>query len=570
MTRSWNCGIINPKELEGGQKLEMRDIVKEDEYAFKRIYEQLEKMDFNNFICSPLINGGCGLGKTTALVDDRIYELFARKLGKERPQILVIESRSTTRDQLRQKNTNPNYHFFQFQMAANLDFNNYDIIIIDEAHSLFSDAEFAPRATAPLAEWLRKSLCFQIYITASDIEFIEFANKYFFNKEFELTFPNLDEAHVRYTAKEMYLSISTERISTILKRKTSHFFQERKKGLFFILSAKNVVELYNYYSSLGYKCGFYVSQQNETQIVKREELNEDDPDFFDEYGSRAITIDVLDYYKLLEKQRIQLGRESLREALLNGRFPPDVDYLFMTSTGQEGLSLFDVHLDFIFIEDTFPLTINQKIFRYRGNVDEVFLHLPQRRIEQSLIHTMKQVQELLNASQEYLEGYYKGAGGEKRKGLARAIWYDEEEKKYKVAENYIAFLLTKSETFRALRDNKDNEEWLRANYGQYADRFYLVDAKEDRRKDILTDFFKDKDGILLTAQMKEEWAKELKELGLRSKEGKARFTFTTVKNYCEELNVCSFIEAKANKKDCKLNPEIQYRKNYLRVKLTDS
>ena len=545
----------------------MRDIVKEDDYAFKRIYEQLEKLDFNNFICSPLINGGCGLGKTTALTDDRVYKLFARKLKKAEPQILVIESRSTTRDQLRKKNTNPNYHFFQFQAASNLNFNTYDIIIIDEAHSLFSDAEFAPRATAPLAEWLRKSLCFQIYITASDIEFIEFANKYFFNKEFELTFPNLDEAHVRYTAKEMYLSISTEKISTILKRKTSHFFEEKKKGLFFILSAKNVVELYNYYSSLGYKCGFYVSQQNETQIVKREELNDDDPDFFDEYGSRAITIDVLDYYKMLEKQRTQMGHESLRESLLAGRFPEDVDYLFMTSTGQEGLSLFDIHLDFIFIEDTFPLTINQKIFRYRGNVDEVFLHLPQRRIEQSLIHTMKQVQELLNASQEFLEGYYKGAGGEKRKGLARAIWYDEEEKKYKVAENYIAFLLTKSQTFRALKENKENEEWLRANYGQYADRFYLVDAKEDRRKDILTEFFKDKDGILLTARMKEEWLKELKELGLRNKDNETRFTFTTIKKYCEELNICSFTEANANKKDCELNAEIQYRKKYLRVKL---
>ena len=545
----------------------MRDIIKEDDYAFKRIYEQLEKMDFNNFICSPLINGGCGLGKTTALTDDRVYELFARKLKKAEPQILVIESRSTTRDQLRQKNTNPNYHFFQFQAASNLSFNTYDIIIIDEAHSLFSDAEFAPRATAPLAEWLRKSLCFQIYLTASDIEFIEFANKYFFNKEFELTFPNLNEAHVRYTAKEMYLSISTEKISTILKRKTSHFFEENKKGLFFILSAKNVVELYNYYSSLGYKCGFYVSQQNETQIVKKEDLNDDDPDFFDEYGSRAITIDVLDYYKMLEKQRIQMGHESLRESLLAGRFPEDVDYLFMTSTGQEGLSLFDIHLDFIFIEDTFPLTINQKIFRYRGNVDEVFLHLPQRRIEQSLIHTMKQVQELLNASQEYLEGYYKGAGGEKRKGLARAIWYDEEEKKYKVAENYIAFLLTKSQTFRALKENKENEEWLRANYGQYADRFYLVDAKEDRRKDILTEFFKDKDGVLLTARMKEEWLKELKDLGLRNKDNETRFTFTAIKKYCEELNICSFTEANANKKDCELNAEVQYRKKYLRVKL---
>ena len=70
----------------------------------------------------------------------------------------------------------------------------------------------------------------------------------------------------------------------------------------------------------------------------------------------------------------------------------------------------------------------------------------------------------------HLRNMNKGAGAEKRKGIARAIWYDEEEKKYKVAENYIAFLLTKSKTFRELRDNKDNEKWLRDHYGQYADR----------------------------------------------------------------------------------------------------
>ena len=35
----------------------------------------------------------------------------------------------------------------------------------------------------------------------------------------------------------------------------------------------------------------------------------------------------------------------------------------------------------------------------------------------------------------------------------------------------------------------------------------------------------------------------------------------------KEFNICSFTEANANKKDCELNTEIQYRKKYLRVKL---
>ena len=69
----------------------MREIQRHQNFdTFDRIYNQLEKMDFSNFICSPLINGGCGMGKTTALTDPRMYELFARKLNKKEPQILFI------------------------------------------------------------------------------------------------------------------------------------------------------------------------------------------------------------------------------------------------------------------------------------------------------------------------------------------------------------------------------------------------------------------------------------------------------------------------------------------------
>lgn len=544
----------------------MREIIKKDSYAFPAIYKQLKEMDFTDFVCSPLINGGCGLGKTTALVSDEMYELFCRKLRKSKPQILVIESRAATRDQLQLKNINPNYHFYQFQAASALDLNLYDIIIIDEAHSLFSDSEFAPQSTAPLAEWLRKSLCFQIYITASDEEFISFANRYFKKKEFKLTFPNLNEVYCRYTAKSMYLSISAEKIDKIIKRKTSHFFKKNKKGLFFILSVKDVVSMYLYFSELGYRCGFYISQQNETQIIKKEEKLKEDPEDFDEYSSRTISMDVLDFYKTLENQRAQCGKETMREALLNGRFPADIDFLFITSTGQEGLSLYDIHLDFIFVEDTFPLTINQKIFRYRDNVEEVYIHLPQRRIEQALLHTMEKVNMLMNASQEYLKGYYEGAGGKKAKGLARCIWYDESEKKYKVAENYIAYLLVKNDTYNLIKKNKDNEEGLREIFGQYTDNFYMLESAEDKRKDILRNFFNNKMGFLLTATLKEQWLKELKEQGLTSDGNGTRFTFTSVVKWCEEYKICKFKEkSSANKKDCEMNPEIQYRKKYTRA-----
>ena len=67
--------------------------------------------------------------------------------------------------------------------------------------------------------------------------------------------------------------------------------------------------------------------------------------------------------------------------------------------------------------------------------------------------------------------------------------------------------------------------------------------------------------------MKEEWKKELKDLRKKNKDNVPCFTLKKKKKYCEELNICSFVEANANKKDCELNAEIQYRKKYLRVKL---
>lgn len=50
----------------------MREIKKNEADVFEAVYHQLEEMDFSNFICSPLVNGGCGLGKTTALTENRI------------------------------------------------------------------------------------------------------------------------------------------------------------------------------------------------------------------------------------------------------------------------------------------------------------------------------------------------------------------------------------------------------------------------------------------------------------------------------------------------------------------
>lgn len=127
-------------------------------------------------------------------------------------------------------------------------------------------------------------------------------------------------------------------------------------------------------------------------------------------------------------------------------------------------------------------------------------------------------------------------------------------------------MLVKNTKYLEIKENKNNAEGLKEIFGQFADNFYLLNSVEDRKKDILVNFFKNKMNVLLTASLKEKWLQELKELGLSRENYKKDFTFTSVINWCKEYEICSFKEKQsANKKDCKLNPEIQYRKKYTRI-----
>lgn len=543
----------------------MRETAKEPDFAFNRIYNQLQRMDFNNFICSPLINGGCGLGKTTALTDERMYELFKEKLNKANPHILFIESRSVTRDQLRDKHINPNYVFLQFAAASTVDLTQFDIIVIDEAHSLFVDSDFAARQMEPLARWLRESKCFQIYITASDIEFLGFANTYFQNREFSLTFPDLENLHVRFLAEQMILSINSKKLDRVIKIKEKDFFTLGKKGIFFTLSAQDAMNLRDYYTEMGYKCAFYISQQNSTKVSTDISVEEEDRTILD-YTSLTKTISLIDYFHTEEKRRTAQGLPTIRESLIAGKMPPDIDYLFITDTGREGLDIKEGQLDFIFIEDTIPLTINQKIYRYRGNIPLVYISLPQRRLEKIYINSIKQVQELMNESQDYLRGYYKGSGSKKGKNsLEQIIVYNEKEDKYEVSQLYLSKLLFYTKEFNEIRENVKDTQFLREKYGTQAEKFLVEDLNEVNRKNILTDFFKDKIGLIITKEMKEQFVRELKEKGLTNEKQNKDFSFEMVIQYCKKYNICTFKKKRATKKDIKKNSNLIYRNVYLMV-----
>lgn len=519
----------------------LREIIRQENFAFDYIYKQLESLDFTDIKCSPLINGAPGMGKTTACVSPQMYQLYCNKLGKADPKILVVESRSMTRDQMQAANTNPQIHFKQFaEVSLLVDQLNYlyDIIILDEAHSLFTDAEFAASTTAPICDWLL-SYCriFQIYITASDIEFIQFAKKFFTEKDFLLTFPDINKVYTKYLAQKMILSINTIKTEKVIEKKENVFFRENEKGVFFVLSAKEAYSLYEKYSSLGYSCGFYISQNNSSQIIKREEIAEDS---LENYTSKMWTTDIFTMYQRQEKERVARGLETVKAGIQKGCLPADIQFLFITDVGQEGISLkCDNSLTFIFIEDTYPLKINQKLFRYRENIPLVYVSIPQRRLEKMFLKALEKLNDMMSWSQEKLEGYYIGANSGKKvkDAYANAVWYDKMDKKYKVAANLIVYMLTASEGFRLIRDSISDEKEIIKMFGQYAESCAMEDLRATTIKERVAEcieHFLDRE---LNKEELEVLVEEVKQCGLTNKKGEKDFSYLFVKKFLEEEKI---------------------------------
>ena len=205
---------------------------------------------------------------------------------------------------------------------------------------------------------------------------------------------------------------------------------------------------------------------------------------------------------------------TVRESLVQGKVPDDIDFLFITSVGQEGISLsVDNNFNFIFIEDTYPLTINQKIFRYRGNVPYVYISLPQRRLEKMFLKTLEKLLEMRSWSQDKLEGFYLGSKNDKS-GYGRLIWKDRNGV-YQVAENFISYALVASKTFRTVRDNKENYDFLRATYGQYGQKFIVGNLTEESTKEKVAEYFETLIGKEFSIEETKSIVQDLKKLFFR-------------------------------------------------------
>lgn len=350
----------------------MREHEQVKEFAKEDIIRLVRETDLSNINTFLVLNGGTGVGKTTAVMNNVLEELD-HKFGHLQT-MLVVESRSITVEQLRHK-------YGEADVCQRMGFANmikrgdidYDWVVIDECHGLFSEASFAEDTTI-IGEWIRsgRKNTHIIFITAND-EYFEELSKQFFSEDssFIYLFPDFTKYVSNTYVKEIQF-VKTKSTNMMLDYYLNKL--ENKKGIVFLKSASKVKDWY--FKLLDQKKGvaMLVSRANQTSLsldtmphedtLKRAllELSE---------GKSGLTL--ADLQEIADKQRIADGKESLFAALREEHLPDDISILIVTDTLQEGMSLTFPKIDYMIIDGYGEVEIRQKVGRFRGNLDQLFI-----------------------------------------------------------------------------------------------------------------------------------------------------------------------------------------------------
>ena len=350
----------------------MREHEQVKEFAMNDIIELVRKTDLSDINTFLVLNGGTGVGKTTAIMNNVLGELD--KKFKHMQTMLVVESRSITVEQLRHKYGEADVcQRMGFANMIKRDSVDYDWVVIDECHGLFSEASFAEDTTI-IGDWIKNRRTRQhiIFITAND-EYFEDLSKQFFSEDcsFIYLFPDFTKYVSNTYVKEIQF-IKTKNTNATLDYFIAQ--EEGKKGIIFLKSASKVKDWYFKLLNLKMKVAMLVSKANQTSLS----LNPSQADIaakdllLDLSGGEA-GLTLADLQNLADKQRVAEGKESLFEALAQEHLPEDISILIVTDTLQEGMSLTFPKIDYMIIDGYGEVEIRQKVGRFRGNLDQLFI-----------------------------------------------------------------------------------------------------------------------------------------------------------------------------------------------------
>ena len=355
-----------------------RQLERRTTFAREDILQLIRDNDLSNVNTFLVLNGGTGVGKTSSIMTEVKHELEL-KFNKSQT-MLVVESRSITVEQINTSYIDAIETFngidtcqrMGFMHRIDRDEINYDWIIIDECHGLFSEASFAEDAEY-IASWIRSrrpQYTHIIFVTANDEYFDALSKEYFpGNFNFIYLFPDFTRYESNTYVKEIQF-IKTNRIentvSTLLRK------QQGKKGIIFLKKASDVKDWFFRTLSAGLNIGMLVSQANETNAALTTAQAKLAQDAAINISEGQVGLTMADLCELYDRMRERIGQEGIRKAINNERIPDDIDILFATDTLQEGVSI-KSHIDFIVIEGFTEVEVRQKLGRFRGNLDLLYI-----------------------------------------------------------------------------------------------------------------------------------------------------------------------------------------------------
>lgn len=539
-----------------------RELERRTTFAREDILQLIRDNDLSNVNTFLVLNGGTGVGKTSSIMTEVKHELEL-KFNKSQT-MLVVESRSITVEQINTSYIDAIETFngidtcqrMGFMHRIDRDEIDYDWIIIDECHGLFSEASFAEDAEY-IASWIRSRRpqhTHIIFVTANDEYFDALSKEYFpGNFNFIYLFPDFTRYESNTYVKEIQV-IRTNRIdntiSTLLKKQTG------KKGIIFLKKASDVKDWFFRALSAGLNIGMLVSQANETTAALttyQAKLAQDAAINISE-GQAGLTL--ADLCELYDRMRERSGQEGIRRAINNERLPDDIDILFATDTLQEGVSI-KSHIDFIIIEGFEEVEVRQKLGRFRGNLDLLYIIFNPNAAQRQIIDKYQTFNKLWQLQKQGNQAALAEAYGRQVAGKVKTIYVKKDINENGEAFYYVnepAYLNSNHEFHFYLNMMNNMEQAVLESYSypllEGAPKIinYNDDIRNFNLKEQLQQILEKWYGIPLKGPAQTEFVQDFIDEGISDKNGRKITTFIRACNLMKEFQF-EFKTKKATKND---------------------